>query len=290
MKDYSGKYFKLSTKEYKKVYKHKGITGESYNEKKSEDAPEYLLLSESEFLALMGKVESFVTDKLQKAKRETDQALIKQKKADEQYDNAYRNAVDMYAEEVKGMNADCDKKVEEAEKGRDDALNEAEINRKKNENLLRIYKEKANAERGLTPKKKHTGYVVMVSRQKGYKWTETYGSGKKKERVTHEAPIWETVIQSPFKTDMDAKTVEEEILKNLFYVEKDGKAEGKHLAKHIGIKFTMWQKYETIGDEKNVYNICFRKSFQANYKAGYWEIVIWHTFPLDSVPKEMRAG
>lgn len=41
------------------------------------------------------------------------------------------------------------------------AQKDAAYQRHLNENLLRISRERANADRGLKPKKEHTGYVVM---------------------------------------------------------------------------------------------------------------------------------
>ncbi len=284
-KAYKTEYLRADLSKNQRLYKHKGLTGEGYiTSRKSDDDEEYILFSEKEIKDFIWSLEEQLKDKLEKAKREEENAKVKQKKADEQYENAYRNAVDIYAEEVEGIKANCDKKIEKATKECEKAYNEADIYRKKNENLLRICKEKANAERGLQPKKTHTGYVVMVSRQKTYKWSVIYGSGKKKERVTHEADIWETVIQTPFKVDMDAKTVEEEILRTLFSVENDG----KFLSKSIGIDIAVWQKYENLED--NNVNICFNRTLQANYKVGYWEIIIWHTLPLGLVPAEMRAS
>ena len=39
-----------------------------------------------------------------------------------------------------------------------------------NENLLRIARERANADRKLKPKKEHTGYVVVSSTEKEYRY------------------------------------------------------------------------------------------------------------------------
>ena len=43
---------------------------------------------------------------------------------------------------------------------------ESALQRELNANLLRITKERANAERGLKPKKEHNGYVVLTSVEK----------------------------------------------------------------------------------------------------------------------------
>ena len=32
------------------------------------------------------------------------------------------------------------------------------------------------------------------------------------------------------------------------------------------------------------------RSFRANYRAGYWEVILVHTRPLGVVPKDMRVS
>ena len=48
---------------------------------------------------------------------------------------------------------------------------ESALQRELNANLLRITKERANAERGLKPKKEHNGYVVLTSVEKESRYT-----------------------------------------------------------------------------------------------------------------------
>lgn len=60
-----------------------------------------------------------------------------------------------------------------------------------NANLLRISRERANADRGLRPKKVHTGYVVVMSSEKEIR----YKTGRNKLLT---AKVWETVLQSPY--------------------------------------------------------------------------------------------
>ena len=64
-----------------------------------------------------------------------------------------------------------------------------------NEDLLRISKERANADRNLRPKKQHTGYVVLISAEKERRYEVP-----NKLKMEH-AMLWETVIQTPFSVD-----------------------------------------------------------------------------------------
>ena len=52
---------------------------------------------------------------------------------------------------------------------------ESALQRELNANLLRITKERANAERDLKPKKEHTGYVVLTSAEKESRYKDLYG-------------------------------------------------------------------------------------------------------------------
>ena len=63
-----------------------------------------------------------------------------------------------------------------------------------NKNLLRIARERANADRKLRPKKTHTGYVVLTSSEKEYRY-------KIMRKETAVAGLWETALQSPYSVD-----------------------------------------------------------------------------------------
>ena len=78
-----------------------------------------------------------------------------------------------------------------------------------NANLLRILRERANADRGLRPKKVHTGYVVVMSSEKEIR----YKTGRNKLLT---AKVWETVLQSPYSVDFTEsqarQLIEEDLL------------------------------------------------------------------------------
>ena len=78
-----------------------------------------------------------------------------------------------------------------------------------NANLLRISRERANADRGLRPKKVHTGYVVVMSSEKEIR----YKTGRNKLLT---AKVWETVLQSPYSVDFTEsqarQLIEEDLL------------------------------------------------------------------------------
>ena len=151
-----------------------------------------------------------------------------------------------------------------------------------NANLLRISRERANADRGLRPKKVHTGYVVVTSSEKEIR----YRGGRNKLLT---AKVWETVLQSPYSVDLTESQARQLIEENLL-TEKNG------LLADVGITLICHGNgYETLTEVENwkeikiLHNALFSRQLRANYRVGYWEYIIQHTKPLGIVPIEMRA-
>lgn len=151
-----------------------------------------------------------------------------------------------------------------------------------NANLLRISRERANADRGLRPKKVHTGYVVVTSSEKEIR----YRGGRNKLLT---AKVWETVLQSPYSVDFTESQARQLIEENLL-TEKNG------LLEDVGITLICHGNgYETLTEVENwkeikiLHNALFSRQLRANYRVGYWEYIIQHTKPLGIVPIEMRA-
>ena len=73
-----------------------------------------------------------------------------------------------------------------------------------NKNLLRIARERANADRKLKPKKEHTGYFIVYTGEKDYSY-------RKDRRKWHRATIWETILQSPYTVDFSEEQARKKI-------------------------------------------------------------------------------
>ena len=152
-----------------------------------------------------------------------------------------------------------------------------------NVNLLRIAKERANADRNLKPKKEHTGYVVVVSEVREYR----YRSGKKWNRVK----LRETVIQSHYTVDFSETEVETQIERELF------PKNDVWLIGRIGITGRYDGTYEEMMEDSSVDEELLKRNIllkgqqriRANFRSGYWEVIFLHTKPLDVVPKDMRV-
>ena len=152
-----------------------------------------------------------------------------------------------------------------------------------NANLLRIAKERANADRKLKPKKEHTGYVVATSEEREYR----YRDGKKWKK----AKLWETVLQSYYSVDFTEEEARTQIERDLF---PKGEA---WLIAEIGISGRYGGRYEGMIEDTSVsedflkHNILLagQQRLRANFRSGYWELVFMHTKALGVVPPNMRV-
>ena len=149
-----------------------------------------------------------------------------------------------------------------------------------NANLLRISKERANADRKLRPKKEHTGYVVISSTQRQYKF--------KRNGSMVSVMLWDTVIQTPYKIDF---TEEQARAQTQELFEKN--ENGDWPICRIGINGDYGKPFEKLIHDREwqdwkAYNVALERRYRANFTAGYWEIIITHTKALGIVPKDMR--
>ena len=239
------------------------------------ELPEYgqecthVLLTRSEYDDLLAKVACAERD----ARTVTEQAAQKIMQAER---NAQRlaNQVrdDAYAE------------VDAIQKDLEEADHTIEYLDGLNKNLLRIARERANADRKLRPKKTHTGYVVLASSEKEYHY-------KAMRKETAVAMLWETVLQSPYSVDFTEEQARALTAELVQPNEND-----ETLVDRIGIDIYYHGSYEDLLHEQRrstrqekSNNIMLKPKLRANYKTGYWEVIFLHTKPLGIVPENMRA-
>lgn len=214
----------------------------------------------------------------EKQKAEMD-ARIAKSDADRAVAEAQRNAAytaqqarQEAREKVEGIQA-------ELEQEREESAHQRELNA----NLLRIAKERANAERQLRPKKEHTGYGVVVSGEKEHRY-------KDGNRQWRDVMLWETTIQSPYAVDMPEplarRLISGELLKK--------NEEGKSLLNRLGIHGYYSGSYADMIEDRRwcshpeQYNIALEFYFQVNGRYGYWEVKFYHTKALCLIPRELR--
>lgn len=225
----------------------------------------HVILTVKEYDDLLAKIRS-VDRTAQEIK---EQARYKINQAKEEATTAAQKASETADRQVRAMQVALDK--EKAAVAYEKGLNA---------NLLRIAKERANADRKLRPKKEHTGYVVTYSAEKPYKYKE------RRNLVT--VMLWETVLQSPYSVDFTKEQAVEQ-MQELFRKDENG----AWLIQKIGINANYGGAYEDMISDKDwtdwaSYNVLLEPRYRANYKAGYWELVFYHTKPLGIVPPEMR--
>lgn len=208
-------------------------------------------------------------------------AKNEEKKAKEDAERAAAKSAENAREAVMKVQTEAAMKIEKIQR-----LLQAEQSEKNyqiglNQNLKRITRERANADRKIKPKKERSGYVVLSSRQKKYKY-------KEKQHDMAEVYLWETVIQTPYVVAFSAEQAMAET-GELFEIDE----QGQWLIGQLGIAGEYDGKYEDMLDDPRYtewkdYNFIVEKIFNANGKAGYWEIIITHTKPLDNIGTELR--
>ena len=223
-------------------------------------------------------------------KQEYETLLDQRNRAKREKEEAERAAAREISRVKQEAAHEADRAAQRAQAQIDDLLQQVERKtaeiadqRALNANLLRISRERANADRWLRPKKVHTGYVVVMSSEKEIR----YKNGRNKLLT---AKVWETVLQSPYSVDFTESQTRQ-------LIEEDLLTRENGLLAEVGITLICHGNgYEALTEEENwkeikfLHNALFSRQLRANYRAGYWEYIIQHTKPLGIVPTEMRAG
>ena len=149
--------------------------------------------------------------------------------------------------------------------------------------MLRIAKERANAERGLKPKKDRPGYVVVHSEEKEY----SFRDGRKQ---LYKVKLWETTIQSPYSVEILESVVRKQIEDELFPESKKWQKTrngitGVFIGSYEKLREAMQQNPEDSFYRGNV-AIARQQRLKRNFRSQYWEVVIVHTQPLGVIPRE----
>lgn len=98
-------------------------------------------------------------------------------------------------------------------------------------------------------------------------------------------------MQSPYSidfTDEQARRLIEEAL-------LQRKEEQESLMEKLGIDAYYPDKYENMIQDQEIArqskgkNVMMEQRLRANYRAGYWEVIFFHTRALERIPKEMQG-
>lgn len=186
---------------------------------------------------------------------------------------------------VQNVEANAQEQVTVMEQTLAEARNEIAHQVGLNANLLRIARERANADRKLRPKKEHTGFVVMMTGDKEHR----YKDGNKRWKTVM---LRETVLQTPYSIDFTEDQARHQIQEDLFRLDD----EGRYFIEKIGIDQNYPSGYAEMVenlDWKGVYqqyNVMLERYLRANFRAGYWELIFKHTKPLAVIPQDMRPS
>lgn len=191
-----------------------------------------------------------------------------------------------------------DERIRELEKKLAEAEAQLKNERYLNGNLKRIAKERANADRGIKPKKEHDGYLVLSSRQ----WVEHYDHELTEEEYNAKpeefrsryrfpytehltADVWKSVIQTPYEASLPLNQIRSLV--------EDYDLWDAGILRDIGCPKMNANDinghYQTFGtnDEGYENNGMYKWKFVANYKSGFWELEIYTTKSLQ-VPEYRR--
>ena len=201
-------------------------------------------------------------------------------------EKAKREARESAEYQVWHAGEEANKKIAAMQEKMEKACMKGEYYRELNENLLRVAKERANADRNLPKKKDHTGYVVTYSAEKEYRY-------KIDRRSWGQVMLWETVLQSPYSADFTEQQARTQIWEDLFLPYGDKAWE----IGRLGINEEFDGKYDMmLGEEDwmiryapNNVLLTSETKLRLNFNQLYWEVVIQHTKPLGVVPPDMRA-
>ncbi len=214
--------------------------------------------------------------------RERDQAKQERQAAQMWADNEVKRAMDWGKTRVKEVQDATKAALDEVKQQLAEAQEEFSYQRELNENLLRICRERANSDRKLRPKKKHSGFIVMSSAEREYR----YKAGKNLKTVR----LWETVLQSPYSVEFTEEQARRLIMEGLLQEDEDG----LFPMKHLGIDEAYPGKYEELlRNADNVglvdsQNIMTNMRLRADYRTGYWEITFLHAKAFGQIPKNMQ--
>ena len=148
-----------------------------------------------------------------------------------------------------------------------------------NSNLIRIARERANADRGIPGKKIHSGYLVLGSAQ--YR-ERVYDSGMDDDV----AVTWRTTLQTPYDASIEFSAARTQIQADL--MEDVFSQLGIAVVPQVDNEDAIVDWYET-DDDGNEHPVCgiFRMVFAADFRGGYLTVDIFTNMPV-TVPTELR--
>ena len=157
--------------------------------------------------------------------------------------------------EIKHNYTECDRAYQLALNCIAEARGNAKELQQRNENLIRIIRERANADRDLRPKRKHDGYVVLRDSECDY--------FDNRQRIR----AWRAVIETPYPRSIDSDDI-----RNLILMDLDQRGAGERLC--VG------RYYDSPLNVPQNQAGWYKLSLDTNAKSNYWNIILFHSKAL----------
>lgn len=169
---------------------------------------------------------------------------------------------------IKDTNDNAEEKIREIKIELNKAIDKINHLENINSNLIRVAKERANAQRKLQPKKQHCGYLLQQVEEAVFIHKDT-DSGRTK---ISNFPCWRVRFQTPYNISFDLQAVKDLIEKDFIYI----------LSNIINIQ-GWYRNGQLEGLKSDVVarafeskdNFYFKKTFKINAVRGFWEIEYW---------------
>lgn len=291
---YKGLNIQFDLDDVKRAFIHNGMMGESISFKQKNEEDEEVVVFGSKWALdnWLKKMDNKITKILEDAEKTKKSAESKQAKADRDYETANARAEQEWKDKFENWQSvyklKCDQEVRQAQSDRDAAIEEMEKTKKQNENLMRIQRERANAKRGITPKGKRSGYVLIDTGHATYKYTytepRTYvyrGNVKETDEMIEKVGSYEcykSTFETPINALIDEDTAFETIYdnwKNCIWGDSGD---------------TRWVNFSNKGNIKEAeYQRIFDWSLKPDMKSGLWKITIWHNKALEPITENLQT-
>lgn len=147
------------------------------------------------------------------------------------------------------------------------------------QNVYRIMRERANAARGIVPKKSHDGYLVLSSRQ----WIDRYPAVIGGKKMQCSAAVWKSVLETPYDVALPADQIAQQVENDLRKVISDIGCHCMVSEKDNGRYKSGMEKIENSREK----NVLYKWDLVANFKSGFWSLEIYTTKGL-KVPESRR--
>lgn len=241
---------------------YKGMMG--WKPENDKNSATHIILSLDEYKALQNQI-TRLQYKLDNNLRAYKQEIEKER---EKSNDSIESIKKQAQERIKSIQRDLDSAKVEI-----DRLNDL------NSNLRRIMRERANAKRGLRPKKVHHGYMVLDSQQYNYIFRH-WVNGKV---VSDNFPCWRVRIQSPYDSSIPYDTIFKDIRNDLIKVF----GASLDVQSVTSVENLKYDEFKEMWDSDK--NFIFKTSYKDNIRSGFWEVEYLVKSSI-TIPEDMRIS